>query len=155
MPTCNGARHLREALESILEGDDFDLIVSDDRSDDDTLAIVRDLAGDRAASRSIPSDWGSRGTGIGAWPCRKRPSSRSSTRTTVMRPGHLAAHRAAFARDNRLGLVASAAGVIDADGRQVPRRSSAGGGWGPGPHCSRRARPSARWPSRTRCDARA
>ena len=50
LPTCNGARHLREALLSIRaqERVAFDLIVSDDRSDDETLAIVREEVGDRA-----------------------------------------------------------------------------------------------------------
>src|SRR3954470_6730550 len=50
IPTYNGARHLADALRGILaqEGVAFDLLISDDRSDDDTLAIVRDVAGDRA-----------------------------------------------------------------------------------------------------------
>lgn len=43
MATCNGARYLREQLESILVqlGPDDELVVSDDASNDDTLAIVR------------------------------------------------------------------------------------------------------------------
>ena len=50
VPTCNGARHLAEALRSVLsqEGVAFELLVSDDRSDDDTLEVVRTAAGDRA-----------------------------------------------------------------------------------------------------------
>src|SRR5947209_1866629 len=49
LPTCNGARHLREALAGITAQEvEFDLIISDDRSDDETLAIVRDEVGDRA-----------------------------------------------------------------------------------------------------------
>src|SRR5207245_1213817 len=50
LATCNGARHLVEALRSILaqEGVPFDLLVSDDRSDDETLAVVDAEAGDRA-----------------------------------------------------------------------------------------------------------
>lgn len=43
MATCNGSRFLREQMESILSqlGSDDELIVSDDASTDDTLAIVR------------------------------------------------------------------------------------------------------------------
>ena len=50
LPTCNGARHLRDALASIKSQSDvaYDLIVSDDRSDDDTLACVQEEVGDRA-----------------------------------------------------------------------------------------------------------
>ena len=38
VPTCNGAAHLAETLRSILtqEGPAFDLVISDDRSDDQT-----------------------------------------------------------------------------------------------------------------------
>src|SRR4051794_14132307 len=50
IPTCNGARHLAVALRGILaqEGVEFELVVSDDRSEDESLAIVRAEAGDRA-----------------------------------------------------------------------------------------------------------
>ena len=50
LPTFDGSRHLGDALAGILEQQDvaFDLIVSDDRSDDETLAIVRERTGDRA-----------------------------------------------------------------------------------------------------------
>ena len=42
IPTCNGAVHLGEAIRSILSqaGVAFELVVSDDRSDDETLAVV-------------------------------------------------------------------------------------------------------------------
>src|SRR3954471_3856314 len=50
VPTYNGARHLGDALRGILaqEGVAFDLLVCDDRSDDETLEVVRSVAGDRA-----------------------------------------------------------------------------------------------------------
>ena len=43
VPTCNGAAHLVETLRSILtqEGPEFELVISDDRSDDQTLNLVR------------------------------------------------------------------------------------------------------------------
>ncbi len=50
IPCCNGAAHLEQALASWLAQtrQDFDLLVVDDASDDDTVAIVRRVAGDRA-----------------------------------------------------------------------------------------------------------
>jgi glycosyltransferase involved in cell wall biosynthesis len=50
VPTCNGAAHIAQAIRSILSQErvDFELVVSDDRSDDDTLTVVRKAAGDRA-----------------------------------------------------------------------------------------------------------
>ncbi len=49
VPTFNGGRHLAEALGGILaqRGVAFELLVSDDRSDDNTLEVVRAAAGDR------------------------------------------------------------------------------------------------------------
>jgi glycosyltransferase involved in cell wall biosynthesis len=46
----NGGRHIRETLKSILDqqGTTFNLVISDDRSDDETLQIVSEEAGDRA-----------------------------------------------------------------------------------------------------------
>ncbi len=49
MTTYNGARHLREQLASIIEqlGDDDELIISDDRSTDETLQILNEHASGR------------------------------------------------------------------------------------------------------------
>src|SRR4051812_36880531 len=46
IPTMNGGRHVAETLTSVLTQDDvaFNLIVCDDRSDDDTRSIVRRVA---------------------------------------------------------------------------------------------------------------
>ena len=84
IPTCNGARHLAEALRSVLsqEGVAFELVVSDDRSDDDTLEVVRRAAGDRRGSKSTASGSAWRETGTGARPWRARRCWRSSIRTT-------------------------------------------------------------------------
>ena len=49
----------------------------------------------------------------------------------VMRPGHLAAHLAAFQVDERIGLVDSASEVIDAEGQSVPEAVVERGGLGP------------------------
>lgn len=124
LPTCNGEAHLREALAGLRDQDEvaFDLIVSDDRSDDATLAIVRDLVGDRARV-SVNSE---RLGLAGNW---NRCVALASTewvsvfhQDDVMHPGHLAGHLAAIEGDRtgRLGLVAGRVVMIDGEGRPVP-----------------------------------
>jgi glycosyltransferase involved in cell wall biosynthesis len=122
VPTYRGARHLKEALLSILgqTGPPFDLLICDDHSDDDTLAIAREVAGDRA--RIEP---GARRLGLaGNW---NRCVALSRTpwvvlfhQDDVMRPGHLEAHLQAGSADDRVGMVCGAAEVIDDGGRPVP-----------------------------------
>ena len=132
MPTCNGARHLREALAGIRaqEGLDFDLIVSDDRSDDDTLAIVRDELGDRARISVNSERLGLAGNWNRCVALSRTDRVAIFHQDDVMRPGHLIAHQAAFEADPTTGLVASAADVIDATGREVPDRIVGRGGCG-------------------------
>lgn len=71
VPTYNGAGHLSQALQSILsqQGVAFELIVSDDRSTDDTIDVVRKTACESIGSRSTPSAW--------AWPVTGTARSRS------------------------------------------------------------------------------
>ncbi len=124
LPTCNGEAHLREAFAGLLEQGKvgFDLIVSDDRSDDVTLVIARDLVGDRARI-SVNSE---RLGLAGNW---NRCVELASTewvavfhQDDVMHPGHLAGHLAAIEgdREGRLGLVAGRVAMIDGEGRPVP-----------------------------------
>jgi hypothetical protein len=123
IPTCNGARHLREAVGSVLAqtGVRFSLIVCDDRSDDGTLDIVRELVGDRARievnserlgladnwNRCVelsPTDW------VAVF-----------HQDDVMKPWHLAVTMAAVAEagGSSLGLVAGDSQTIDDQGRMV------------------------------------
>ncbi len=131
LPTYNGARHLRDALRSILaqERVAFDLLVCDDRSDDETVEIVRHEAADRA--RVIVST--DRLGLAGNW---NRCVAESRTELVavfhqddVMRPGHLRAHVEAFGHD--AGMVVSATGVIDEQGEEVPECVVGRGGLGP------------------------
>lgn len=123
IPTCNGARHLPDALRSILaqDGADFHLIVSDDRSDDETPEIARRFAGDRACTDTNPERLGLAGN----W---NRCIERSRTawvavfhQDDLMRPGHLARHleviRSAVTPP---ALIAGPAEPIDEQGRPVP-----------------------------------
>ncbi len=132
LPTCNGARHLREALAGLRDqgGVTFDLVVSDDRSDDETLAIVRAEMGD-VARVSVNSE---RLGLAGNWN-RCVELSRTAWvaifhQDDVMRAGHLAAHLAAIEANPALGLVASAAGVIDDEGREILESVVGRGGCG-------------------------
>ena len=59
MPVYNAARWLRECMESILSQDftDFELIVADDGSTDDSRAIVRSFADARIRLLELPHDY--------------------------------------------------------------------------------------------------
>jgi glycosyltransferase involved in cell wall biosynthesis len=124
IPSYNGSRYLADALRGILaqEGADFDLLVCDDRSDDDTPSLIRSECGDRARIEINSERLGLAGN----W---NRCVERSRTEWVAifhqddqMLPGHLAAHLEAISQDNdqRLGLVAGPAYVIDDEGRFVP-----------------------------------
>jgi glycosyltransferase involved in cell wall biosynthesis len=135
LPTCDGARHLAEALRSIRaqegEGVAFDLVVCDDRSGDETLWVVADMAGDRARvvvnseRLGLAANWNRC-----AAECRT-PLVAIFHQDDVMRPGHLAAHLAAFEARPDLGMACGAAEVIDDDGRPVPPSVVEPGGVGP------------------------
>lgn len=132
LPTCNGARHLREALAGIVTqaGITFDLVVSDDRSDDETLAIVGEMVGDRFRASINSERLGLAGNWDRCVALSRTDRVAIFHQDDVMRPGHLAAHVAAFEADPRLGLVASAADVIDDLGRQIPTSVVGRGGCG-------------------------
>jgi len=127
MPTCNGARHLREALAGIHAQDAaFDLVVSDDRSDDETLAIVRQDLGDRARISINSERLGLAGNWNRCVELGRTDWVAIFHQDDVMRPGHLAAHDRAIAHAAasgfRIGLVAGPVDMIDGDGRPVSAR---------------------------------
>src|SRR4051794_36774725 len=115
IPTYNGSRHLSDALRGILtqEGVAFELLISDDRSDDETLAIVRAEAGDRARVAVNGERLGLAGNWNRCVALARAPLVAIFHQDDVMRPGHLAAHTAAFQADPRPGLAWSAADLID------------------------------------------
>lgn len=132
LPTCNGGRHLAETLRSILAQQEvaFDLIVSDDRSDDDTLDVVRAEAGDRARVVVNPERLGLAGNWNRCVTLSRTPLVAIFHQDDVMRPGHLAAHLAAF-RTPEVGLVCGSADVIDSEGSPVPDSIVGRGDLGP------------------------
>jgi glycosyltransferase involved in cell wall biosynthesis len=133
IPTCNGARHLAEALRSILaqNGVSLELLISDDRSDDDTLAVVAAVAGDRARIECNTERLGLAGNWNRCLALARAPLVCIFHQDDLMYPGHLAAHAAAFAADPEIGLVASAAEIVDDAGRAGPDRVIERGGLGP------------------------
>lgn len=133
LPTCNGERHLAEALRSVIAqaGVSFDLVVCDDCSDDGTLEIVRAEAGDRARVARNSERLGLAGNWNQCVALSHTPLVAVFHQDDVMRPGHLAAHHSALRSDERLGLVCSAADVIDDEGRPVHASVIDPGGLGP------------------------
>jgi hypothetical protein len=134
IPTCNGQAHIAAALHGILaQASDvaFDLLISDDRSDDATLEEVRTLAADKATIHRNEVRLGLAGN----WNrCLSLACTRFLTifhQDDVMLPGHLKAHAQAFAADDKVGLVASASTVIDAHNQPVPPDVVRPGGLGP------------------------
>ena len=133
VPTCNGARHLGEALRSILaqEGPAFELLVSDDRSDDNTLEMVRAAAGDRVRIEVNSERLGLAGNWNRCAALARTPLVAIFHQDDVMLPGHLQAHSAALASDESVGLAASAAIVIDDRGEPISPGMVSQGGLGP------------------------
>src|SRR4051794_7930075 len=129
----NGSRHLAETLRGVLaqEKAAFGLLVCDDRSDDDSVAQVRSLAGDRARIVENGERLGLAGNWNQCVALSRTPLVAIVHQDDVLRPSHLAAHVAAFGADPSVGLVASASGVIDAEGREVPASVVERGGLGP------------------------
>jgi glycosyltransferase involved in cell wall biosynthesis len=131
IPTYNGSRHIEEAVAAALgqEGVEFDLVVSDDRSADDTLDRVRRLAGDRARVEVNSERLGLAGNWNRCVALSRTPFVAILHQDDVVHPGHLASHLSSFRPGT--GLVASAADVIDAGGRPVSPRVVEPGGCGP------------------------
>ncbi len=132
LPTCDGARHLREALASIQaqKGVAFDLVVSDDRSDDETLDIVGEVLGDRARVSVNSERLGLAGNWNRCVELSRTEWVAIFHQDDVMRPGHLATHRSILVPDpeSRVGLFAGPVEMIDEAGRPVsPRVVDPGG----------------------------
>ena len=132
IPTCNGAAHVAEAIRSILaqEGTRFELVVSDDRSDDDTLAVVRAAAGERARIEVNSERLGLAGNWNRCAALARTPLVAIFHQDDVMLPGHLAAHAAAFDAHDAIGLTASASVVVDEQGGAVSQAVVEPGGLG-------------------------
>lgn len=131
IPTCNGSSLVRAAVGTALgqRGVDFDLIVSDDRSDDDTLDQVRREAGDRARIEVNSERLGLAGNWNRCVALARTPFVAILHQDDYLSPHHLANHLAAYAPGT--GLVASAVEMVDVDDVAIPTRRVDPGGCGP------------------------
>lgn len=111
MPTCNRRALVQRAVESVLQQtyEDFELIVVDDGSQDDTVAYLSKVAAKDARVRFLVN-----GTTLGACASRNRAILESRGRFVTglddddfFMPGHLEVLRETYARfSSRLGKVA-------------------------------------------------
>ena len=132
LPTCQGARHLADALRGVLgQGGDFDLLVVDDRSTDDTLNVVAAECGDRARVLVNPERLGLAGNWDRCVEASRTPWVAVFHQDDLMLPGHLDAHRAAIAATPDAGFVCGGASVVDESGVEVSPAVVGRGGLGP------------------------
>jgi glycosyltransferase involved in cell wall biosynthesis len=135
IPTYNGAAHLAETLHSILsqECEPFDLLVCDDRSDDETVSLVRTLAGERVRVVINDHRLGLAGNWNQCVTLSRTPWVNIFHQDDVMLPGHLSwvLDRLNWAeqRSSRVGLIAGPVRVIDESSQPVaPSVVDPGGG---------------------------
>lgn len=133
LPTCEGARHIEAALRSIQDqaGPAFDWLLVDDRSQDDTVALARRLAGDRLRVEVNSERLGLAGNWDRCVALSRYEWVAVFHQDDIMRPGHLIAHNEAIARRPDAGLVCSAVEVIDEQGGAVAESVVPPGGLGP------------------------
>jgi glycosyltransferase involved in cell wall biosynthesis len=133
IPSCNGAAHINAALNSILSQDDvsFDLVVSDDRSDDETLDLVRRAAGDSVRISVNSERLGLAGNWNRCVSLAATPYVAVFHQDDVMTAGHLSSHLKVLSSDESVGMAASASTVIDERGAPVPESVVGRGGLGP------------------------
>jgi len=128
--TFNGARYVRQQLESILEQvpRPAQLVVSDDGSTDETLAIVRDVTGGASADGvDVVVLTGSRPLGVTknferAMTAADGDLIALSDQDDVWHPGRLAHIAARFAADPELLLVHTDADLVGGTGELLGRR---------------------------------
>jgi glycosyltransferase involved in cell wall biosynthesis len=127
LPTCNGARHLAETLRSVraqaAEGVAFDLLVCDDRSEDETVEVVRRELGEVDRIEVNPERLGLAGNWNRCVALARTPYVAIVHQDDVLLPGHLARALAALeglTPHGPPGFVVAAATAIDADGRPIP-----------------------------------
>lgn len=123
IPTFNGARYISEAVRSVLAqtDGDFELIVCDDGSKDDTLKIVQDTCGGQA--RIVGNATGQPLGLAGNWNrCVAEASGDWVTilhQDDLLEPGFLARHRAIASLHQDVGLILGPVTMIDPTGQAI------------------------------------
>ncbi|MBI1324856.1 glycosyltransferase [bacterium] len=123
IPTFNGARYIAEAVRSVLAQTDgeFELIVCDDGSKDDTLKIVQETCGGRA--RIVGNASGQPLGLAGNWNrCVAEASGDWVTilhQDDLLEPTFLARHRAIASMHHDVGLILGPVTMIDPTGQPI------------------------------------
>jgi glycosyltransferase involved in cell wall biosynthesis len=126
IPTYNGTAHLAETLHSILtqQCPHFDLLVCDDRSEDETVPMVRAIAGERARIVENPERLGLAGNWNQCVGLNRTPWVSIFHQDDVMLPGHLDWVITKIEQEEQQsspsGLIAGPVRVIDELSRPVP-----------------------------------
>lgn len=122
VPTYNGASHIREALRGALAQADvpFELLIIDDRSEDETLEIAREVAGDRARVEQNSERLGLAGNWNRCVELARTAWVAFLHQDDLWRPGQLRIHDGAARSWPDAGWIGSPWSVIDDEGRPVP-----------------------------------
>lgn len=130
MPAYNGARHIRAAIDSVLAQDfqDFELIVVDDNSSDETAAVVAACADPRVRLECNSVNLGPEGNWNRAVSLAHGAYLKLLPQDDLLEPGGLAAQVAVLDADpdEAIALVFGARRIIDAQGKVIARRGCAG-----------------------------
>lgn len=126
VPTYNGARHLRPALDSVLSqtGVDLELIVADDNSQDGSADIASSYQDERIRLFRSPSNLGPEGNWNRALRLAAGKYVKLLPQDDLLHPGSLARQVAALDddREERIALVFGTREIIDSNGRVLARR---------------------------------
>ena len=130
IPAYNGARYIRAAVESVLvqAGVDFELVVVDDHSKDDTAAIVEAMRDPRVRVLRNPSNLGPEGNWNRALELATGRYVKLLPQDDLLQPGSLAGQVAVLDADTdeRIALVFGARDIIGPTGRVLTRRGLRG-----------------------------
>jgi len=130
IPTYNGASYIASAIDSVLEqhGIDLEIIVVDDNSTDDTVAIVRNYQDPRVRLFQNPANLGAEGNWNRALELAKGTYIKLLPQDDLLLPGCLATQVAVLAADTEenISIVFGAREIIDKSGRVITRRGFQG-----------------------------
>ena len=130
IPTYEGARHIRPAIDSVRaqDGVDWEIIVTDDKSRDGTAEIVAAYADPRIRVERNPANLGPEGNWNRALALARGTYIKLLPQDDLLQPGSLAAQVAVLAGDcdERVALAFGAREIIDDGGRVLARRGLKG-----------------------------
>jgi len=130
IPTYNGASYIAPAIDSVLEqhGVDLEIIVVDDNSTDDTVAIVRSYDEPRVRLFQNTVNLGAEGNWNRALGLAEGAYIKLLPQDDLLLPGSLAEQIAVLAadREENIAIVFGSREIIDKSGRVITRRSFQG-----------------------------